>query len=219
MGLTVVTGANRGIGFQLARQLMERGETVVALVRSSSPALDSLGVEVIADVDLTSDDLAPVTDAVGDRSVKLLVNNAGLMRPTSLDALELEPMRQQYEVNTLGPLKLTAALLGNLGAGSKVVHITSRMGSITDNTSGGHYGYRMSKAALNMAMKSMSVDLAPRGVSVCVLHPGYVRTGMTGQNGYIDADESAAGLIARMDALCPENSGGFWHQNGEPLPW
>jgi len=219
MGLTVVTGANRGIGFQLTRLLRERGESVVALVRSSSAELDALDVEVVTDVDLSADDLSVVTDAIGDRPVQLLLNNAGLLRPTSLESLDLDSMRQQYEVNTLAPLKLTAALLGNLGAGSKVVHITSRMGSIADNTSGGQYGYRMSKAALNMAMKSMSIDLAPRGISICVLHPGYVRTGMTGHNGYIDADESAAGLVARIDALSPETTGGFWHQNGERLPW
>ena len=151
--------------------------------------------------------------------VDVLVNNAAVLHQGPIENTSEADFRKLLEVNTLGPLKLTSALLGNLGAGSKVVHITSRMGSVTDNTSGGHYGYRMSKAALNMAMKSMSVDLAPRGISVCVLHPGYVRTGMTGQNGYIDADESATGLIARVDALCMENTGGFWHQNGEELPW
>jgi NAD(P)-dependent dehydrogenase (short-subunit alcohol dehydrogenase family) len=106
-----------------------------------------------------------------------------------------------------------------LSSGSKVAHITSRMGSIGDNTSGGMYGYRMSKAALNAAAKSMALDLAPQGVMVAVLHPGFVRTGMTGGNGLVDAPESAAGLIARIDGLTAENSGTFWHMNGDVLPW
>ena len=124
-----------------------------------------------------------------------------------------------FEVNSLGPLLITQALLGNLGEGSKVGIITSRMGSIADNDSGGSYGYRMSKAAVNAAGKSLAIDLKPRGIAVGILHPGWVRTDMTGRNGLIDANESAKGLLARMDELNLDNTGTFWHANGELLPW
>ena len=93
------------------------------------------------------------------------------------------------------------------------------MGSIADNDSGGSYGYRMSKAALNAAGASLAIDLRPRGISVAILHPGYVRTEMTGNAGLIDADESVSGLLKRIDELTPDNSGSFWHSNGDVLPW
>jgi NAD(P)-dependent dehydrogenase (short-subunit alcohol dehydrogenase family) len=128
-------------------------------------------------------------------------------------------MEQQYRVNALGPLRVTAALLANLAAGSKVGIITSRMGSIEDNTSGASYGYRMSKAAVNMAGVSLANDLRDRSVAVALLHPGYVMTDMTGGKGLISAEQSASGLIQRMDELDMTTSGGFWHAQGERLPW
>ena len=219
MSTLVISGANRGIGLEMARQLSDRGDTVIALVRTSSSELDALGIEVITGIDVTKDDLSELTERFKARHIDVLINNAGLLQRTTLADLNLDAMRRQFEVNTLGPIKLTAALLPSLSTGSKVVHITSRMGSIEDNDSGSHYGYRMSKAALNCASKSMSVDLASQGIAVCVLHPGWVRTDMTGHNGLIDADESARGLIERVDALTMESTGGFWHQNGEGLPW
>lgn len=219
MSRVVITGANRGIGLELARQFVDRGDQVIALVRTSSSALREMNLEIIDGFDLSSDDLSAVSSGLGDRKVDVLLNNAGVLERTGLDDLNLPAIRRQFEVNALGPLKVTCALASHLVAGSKVAHVTSRMGSVEDNTSGSHYGYRMSKAALNMAAKSMAVDLAEREISVCVLHPGYVRTDMTGHNGLIDVEESAAGLIARIDALSLETSGGFWHQNGERLPW
>ncbi len=219
MSRIAITGANRGIGLELTRQLSARGDEVIALVRSPSSELQELGVEIIAGLDMSADDLSEASRKLGDRDLDILINNAGILRRTGLDDLDLPSIRQQFEVNALGPLKITSALAKHLTSGSKVAHVTSRMGSIEDNSSGSHYGYRMSKAALNMASKSMSVDLAGRGIAVCVLHPGYVRTDMTGRNGLIDAQESAAGLIARIDALTLETTGGFWHQNGERLPW
>jgi NAD(P)-dependent dehydrogenase (short-subunit alcohol dehydrogenase family) len=219
MGLVVITGANRGIGFELAKQLSEAGEVVVAVVREPSEALSDLPVEMVTGIDVCDDDLSALSDAIGDRPIKVLINNAGLLTRTSLDKLDIESIRQQFEVNTLGPLKVTHSLLCNLSAGSKVVHITSRMGSVADNSSGSHYGYRMSKAAMNMAAKSMALDLADREIAVCALHPGYVRTRMTGHSGYIDPNEAAAGIIQRINELDLANSGSFWHQNGEELPW
>ena len=114
---------------------------------------------------------------------------------------------------------MVRAPLARLGEGARIGLVTSRMGSIGDNTSGGRYGYRMSKAALNMAGVSLAHDLRPRGVAVAILHPGFVRTDMTGGNGLIDPPESARGLADRLEELTLDNTGGFWHMSGEPLPW
>jgi NAD(P)-dependent dehydrogenase (short-subunit alcohol dehydrogenase family) len=151
--------------------------------------------------------------------IDVLVNNAGILTSESLDNLDFDRIRRQLEINSLGPLRVTAALLPRLGRGSKVAIVTSRMGSIGDNTSGGRYGYRMSKAAVNAAGKSLAMDLKPRGIAVALLHPGFVRTDMTGHNGMVDPEESARGLIARIDELSLQSTGRFWHMNGEELPW
>jgi NAD(P)-dependent dehydrogenase (short-subunit alcohol dehydrogenase family) len=219
MATVVITGANRGIGLEIARIFKARGDDVVAVVRTSSPELDALDVRVEAGVDMTDDTLGGLAERLGDLSIDVLLNNAGLLRIKGLKDLDLDGIRAQFEVNTLGPLKVTAALRDNLAEGGKVVHITSRMGSITDNTSGGAYGYRMSKAALNMAAMSMSHDLKKNKIAVAVLHPGFVRTGMTKGNGNVDPVDSAKGLVDRVDALTLEESGGFWHAEGQRLPW
>jgi len=223
MTTALVTGANRGIGVEICRQLCGRGDNVIAVCRESSPQLDALGVRVEAGIDVA--DPAAVGE-LGRRldgvAIDALWHVAGILRRQALgeiDAAAIEAMLAQYRVNSLAPVLLTQALLGNLHRGSKIAIVTSRMGSIDDNDSGSHYGYRMSKAAVNMAGKSVAVDLRERGIAVALLHPGYVRTGMTEGRGLIDPPESAAGLIARMDALELEHSGGFWHANGERLPW
>ncbi|HSL18574.1 MAG TPA: SDR family oxidoreductase [Methylomirabilota bacterium] len=220
MATVCITGANRGIGLELARQLAERGDHVVAACRTPSDELADLGVEVVDGVDVADEQgIARLADALGDRSLDVLVNNAGVLSEETLDDLDLDGIRRQLEVNSLGPLRVTAALRGNLGRGSKVAIVTSRMGSIDDNTSGGSYGYRMSKAAVNMVGRSLAHDLRGDGIAVALLHPGYVRTGMTGHSGLVDPPESAAGLIARIDELDLDSSGSFWHANGERLPW
>ena len=221
MTLSVVTGANRGIGLALCAELAKRGHHVVAACRSSSPELAKLGVEVVEGVDVATDaGIAALVKAVGDRSVDLLVNNAGiLVWGDQLGALNVEGIRKQFEVNALAPLRLTDALRDRLPKGAKVALITSRMGSIDDNTSGARYGYRMSKAALNMAGKSLAVDLKPRAVAVAILHPGMVKTDMIGGNGQVEPADAAKGLLARIDDLTLATSGGFWHMNGERLPW
>jgi NAD(P)-dependent dehydrogenase (short-subunit alcohol dehydrogenase family) len=220
MTTALVTGSARGIGLELCRQLSARGHTVLAACRKPSPELEALGVEVLKGVDVATDGgVAALVEAVGDRSLDLVICNAGILRRETLDDLNLASIREQFEVNSLGPLRTVAALKRRLAKPSKVGLVTSRMGSIADNTSGSRYGYRMSKAALNIAGKSLAVDLADDGVSVAILHPGFVRTDMTGQQGMIDVSESAAGLLARLDELTPETSGSFWHQNGEVLPW
>jgi NAD(P)-dependent dehydrogenase (short-subunit alcohol dehydrogenase family) len=220
MAKILITGANRGIGFELSKQLKQRGEEVIAACRKSSPELDQLGVRVETGVDVTSD------EAVGALAKRLegdkldwMILNAGVLKRTSLDGLDLDVCRQQFEVNSLGPLRVAAALRQNLGKGSKLALITSRMGSIADNTSGGAYGYRMSKAALNMAGVSLAYDLHDQGVAVAILHPGFVKSEMTGNQGNVTPDVAAGQLIERIDELTLETSGGFWHASGERLPW
>ena len=215
----LITGANRGIGLELARQCKARGDTVIAVCRRSSEELDGLGVRVEADVDVTSDEsVLALAKKLEGTSVDVLINNAGILKRTSLEDGDWSAMREQFEINSLGPLRVTRALLPRLSKGSRVAIITSRMGSIEDNTSGGHYGYRMSKAAVNIAGKSLAVDLGPKGIHVAIIHPGMVRTRMTGFSG-IEADESARGILARIAELDSANTGTFWHQNGEVLPW
>jgi NAD(P)-dependent dehydrogenase (short-subunit alcohol dehydrogenase family) len=149
-----------------------------------------------------------------------VILNAGLLENNRLDTLDAESVRRQFEVNALAPLRLSQALLPNLPPGSKLVLMTSRMGSIDDNTSGGSYGYRMSKVALNMAGRSLAIDLKPRGIAVAILHPGLVRTRMINFNPQgISTEQAVQGLLARIDALTLETSGTFWHANGELLPW
>lgn len=220
MARVVVIGSNRGIGLEVCRQLAARGDGVVAACRAASPALTALGVEVLEGADIATDEgLDRLREGAGDAAIDALWVVAGVLRRVPLEGLDPGAIRDQFEVNALGPLRAVAALRPRLGPGAKVGLLTSRMGSVADNTSGGHYGYRMSKAALNMAGKSLAVDLADAGVAVALLHPGYVRTDMTGGQGFIDTPESARGLIARMDALTAETSGTFWHQSGEELPW
>jgi len=220
MPTAIVTGANRGIGLQLCRTLQERGYSVTALCRRPGDALAGLGVAIHENYDVTDGAaIEAFARTVEPGTIDLLINNAGILRGMSLDELDIESARQQFEVNALGPLRVTHSLLHALKDGAKVVLVTSRMGSIADNDSGGSYGYRMSKAALNAAGVSLARDLSPRGIAVAILHPGYVRTDMTGNSGLIDADESVAGLLQRIDDLNLNNSGGFWHTNGERLPW
>jgi len=220
MATVCITGTNRGIGLELARQLRSRGDCVIAVCRAPSEGLVQLGVEIADGVDVTDDDsMERLTGVLGDRRVDVLINNAGILSRESLEDLDFDRMRRQFEVNSLGPLRVTAALKNHLKPGSKVAIITSRMGSIEDNTSGSRYGYRMSKAAVNMAGRSLAHDLKEDGIAVAVLHPGFVRTEMTDHQGLVDPPESASGLIARIDDLTLENSGSFWHANGEQLPW
>ena len=222
MSNIVITGANRGIGLALTRKYRDRGDSVVAICRQSSSELDALGVRVESGIEVTDgESLADLADRLSEVEIGVLINNAGVMRRTDFNEIEdqLDAFRLQFEVNSLAPLRVTRALLDRLGRGSKVAIVTSRMGSIADNDSGGHYGYRMSKAAVNMGGVSMAHELAERGIAVGLLHPGYVRTDMTGNTGHVDADESAAGLIRRIDELSLETTGSFHHANGEELPW
>jgi NAD(P)-dependent dehydrogenase (short-subunit alcohol dehydrogenase family) len=220
MATALVTGANRGIGLELCRQLVARKWQVIGVCRNASPELTALGVKVETGVDVSD---GRAVDGLARRlegtRLDLLINNAGLLISDRLERLELDAVTRQLEVNAIGPLLITARLVGLLGAGSKVALITSRMGSIADNTSGGMYGYRMSKAALNAAGVSLARDLEARQIAVVILHPGFVRTEMTHGSGNVDVAEAARGLLARIDELTLEKTGRFLHANGEELPW
>lgn len=219
MSIYLVTGANRGIGLEYCRQLKQRGDEVIAVCRNTSDELTQLDVTVETNVDLTSyRDVANLVKRLEGKTIDVLINNAGIVEVDSLTQLDFESIRRQFEVNALSPLRLTKALLPHLTKGSKVVLMTSRMGSIEDNTSGGYYGYRMSKVALSMAGKSLSIDLKSKGIAVAILHPGLVQTRMTDFSG-ITTEKSVKGLLARIDQLNLKNTGTFWHSNGEILPW
>jgi len=204
----------------LARQLQETGASVLAACRQTSEELDSLDLEVVQDVDVCSaEGVRKLAHAIGDRRIDLLINNAGILLQESLDSMDFDAIERQFRVNAVGPLRITHGLLGNLDEGSKVAIVTSRMGSIGDNTSGSRYGYRMSKAAVNMAGVSLARDLAKRRIPVVLLHPGYVRTRMTGLQGNWGPGEAARGLLDRIEELTLKTSGRFWHASGEELPW
>ena len=215
----LVTGCNRGIGLEVSRQLSERGDDVIGVCRKASAAVQSLGIRLIEGIDVsTADGVARLAEALGDTRLDVLLNNAGILRRDSPEGLDFAAIEEQFRVKSLGPLRVTRALLGNLGEGSKVAIVTSRMGSIADNESGGYYGYRISKAAVNMIGKSLARDLEQRGVAVALLHPGMVATGMTDGQG-IDPADAARGLIRRVEELTLESTGGFWHAEGYELPW
>lgn len=221
MATYLVTGANRGIGYEYCRQLQAKGDRVIAVCRTASEELKQLGVEVEEGIDITSDvSVASLQSRLGEIAIDVLINNAGIIKRVTLEDLDFDSIREQFEVNALGALRVTHALLPLLKTGSKVVLMTSRMGSIGDNTSGSSYGYRMSKVALSMAGKSLAHDLKPRGIAMAILHPGLVKTRMTNfTSGGITPEESVKGLLTRIDELTLENTGTFWHANGEVLPW
>lgn len=220
MAIVLITGAARGIGYEFARQYKERGDTVIATCRKPTDQLTALGVEIIQNIDVSVDkDVATLKQKLEDRSIDILVNNAGVLFNESLQEMNFETMKKQFDVNALGPLRVTCALINNMAKGSKVGIVTSRMGSIEDNNSGGIYGYRASKAAANCIGKSLAHDLEPKGIAVALLHPGYVRTDMTGGQGEINPDLSARGLIKILDKLNISSTGRFWHTNGSSLPW
>lgn len=220
MAAILITGAARGIGLELTRQLAARGDRVIATCRHGNAELDALdGVRTLGDIDVTDAQARTRLAAQLDKqALDVVILNAGVLSNESLADLDLDRIRAQFEVNAIAPLALAQLLQANLRPGSKVILITSRMGSIDDNGSGSMYGYRMSKAALNMAGKSLSIDLKPQGIAVGIFHPGMVATDMTGHHG-IPVEQCAANLIARIDQLTLDSSGQFLHADGTPLPW
>jgi NAD(P)-dependent dehydrogenase (short-subunit alcohol dehydrogenase family) len=220
MPVAVITGANRGIGLALTKAYLSEKWDVYALCRNSSDELNDTSAKVITKVDVGNPDALPsILSKLKDIKIDLLINNAGVLARDSLKEWDPHTIEHQFRVNALGPLLVTQCLLEQFKQDSKVIHITSRMGSMQDNTSGGYYGYRMSKAALNAAGKSMAYDLKEKGIAVALLHPGYVQTEMVSMGGDISAQEAAERLMLRIDELSLQTSGTFWHSNGEVLPW
>ena len=221
MATILITGCNRGIGLQLCRQFAARGDEVIGVCRSDTDELRHLGFRVITGVDVSAAESVPrLKESLGAQHLDVLINNAGILLRDSPGELDYTEIVEQFRVNTLGPLRVTEALLDNLGSGSKVVILSNRVGSIEDNSSGGYYGYRASKAAVNMIGTNLKHDLLPRGIAVglLLLHPGMVATQMTNGQGVAPAD-AAKNIIDRIDGLDLQNSGGFWHAEGYELPW
>ena len=214
---TLVTGANRGIGLELVRQLKERGDDVIACARSSSKELDALGVRVEK---LDVRDAASVRSLKVDGVLDLVFNVAGVYGGPKqsikqmAEDLELRDVIETFDVNAVGPLRVAVALRPHLRKGSKLVHITSGMGSISDNTSGGYYAYRMSKAALNMASRSLAVDLKGDGIISVVINPGWVQTDMGGKSAPTPVDESVRGILREVDKATLADSGEFLNWKG-----
>lgn len=225
-----ITGANRGIGLEFVRQLLRRGDTVEAGVRAPSEAgpLQELAREAgerlrIHALDVQdSASLLAFAVSVGEQPLDILVNNAGVQgKWQGLAELDPEDMVRTYTVNTLGPLRLTALLLPALlkSLTRKAVHVSSLMGSIQLNADGGVYGYRMSKAALNMGVRSMALDFRTQGLVTAAISPGWVKTDMGGPEAPLSPEESVRGMLRVIDSLGPEHSGRFFEFNGEELPW
>lgn len=223
MANILITGANRGIGLALAKLYEARGDAVTALCRTSNEEIEEIADQVISGIDVTNEEnlpgIAALVEQLIDGPVDVLINNAGIFQNETLEAMSSDGIRQQLEVNSIAPLMLSLSLLPLMASGSKIANITSRMGSIADNTSGSYYGYRASKAALNAFGKSLAVDLHDQGIAVAQIHPGFVQTRMVGFNGDISPTDAATGIAERVDELNLDNSGGFWHSNGQALPW
>jgi NAD(P)-dependent dehydrogenase (short-subunit alcohol dehydrogenase family) len=226
-----VTGANRGLGLEFARQYAADGWKVHAACRDPDTAkqLGRLAAGSGGQVDVLALD---VTDSAGIRAaaeslagetIDVLINNAGVGSPKNqrLGQLDYAAWARVLDVNTLGPMRLVEAFLDHVAKGGekKIVTLTSAMGSIADNASGGSYAYRSSKAAVNIVMKSLSIDLAPRGITCVVVHPGWVRTDMGGPGGKLDPAESVSAMRRLIVGLKPTDSGRFFNYDGKPYPW
>ena len=214
----LITGANKGIGLELCKNALEKGYKVSATCRQSSKELDALPLTVFDKVDVRDEEsIKRIKPEIP--SLDLLINNAGILANETFDNMDWQSISDQLSINAIGPIKCTSLLLSKMKDPSKVALVTSRMGSIEDNDSGGYYGYRMSKAALNAAGKSMSIDLKSKGIAVLIVHPGFVKTSMTGFNGMVTPSESASNIFERIDDLSLNTSGAFLHAEGSPLPW
>lgn len=226
-----ITGTGRGLGLEFVRQLLHRGDTIDAGVRvpAEASALQDLSRQSGGRLRLHALDTSKgesveaFAAVVGEgEPVDVLINNAGVHGRTGpLAELDFEDMLRTYTVNTLGPLRLTAALLPALrrSAVRRIVHLSSSMGSIGDNSWGGSYGYRLSKAALNMAMRNLHVELHGEGFITIALHPGWAQTDMGGPSAPVPVPESVRGMLQVIDGLTPERSGRFWAYDGQELAW
>ncbi len=224
MPSVLITGANRGIGLEFARQYKADGWDVIATCRHPGQAdeLKGLNVEIHAlDVaDFTA--ITALGQRLAGRAIDVLINNAGLYGgKQSFGAVDADEWAQVLRTNTMAPLKMAEAFVEHLCAGQRrvIASITSKMGSIDDNTSGGVYVYRSSKAALNAVNKSLAHDLQPRGITCIVLHPGWVRTAMGGPGALITAQQSVSGMRRIIAGATQAHSGRFFAYDGAEVPW
>lgn len=229
----VLTGASRGLGLEFTRWWLAAGHHVFALARSASTSkgLAKLAADhgkALHLLDMTVADEKSVAAAGAHiratwDAVDMLLNNAGIYehKDDSLDDLDLDDCLEAIKVNTLGPIRMARTLRPLLRKGHqpRIVNMTSLMGSITDNTSGGSWGYRLSKAALNMASRNMAHELTPDGIVAVVIHPGWVRTDMGGAAAPLTIEEAVASMARTMDNFTMAQAGGFYDRNGEPMPW
>lgn len=230
MATFLVTGASRGLGLEFVKQLVGRGENVIATCRGdrSMSELDGLydtheNLQVM-ELEVADDkSIATLVRQLEGRAIDVLINNAGVYGPrgAAIGQLEGEGWSEVMRVNCIAPVLLTQALLPNLreGAGKKLVFITSKMGSIADNRGGGSYAYRSSKSALNSAVKSLAVDLAGEDFVSVVLHPGWVQTDMGGPQAALKPAESGGALRALINRLSSADAGKFFQYDGSELPW
>ncbi|MBT8109764.1 MAG: SDR family oxidoreductase [Gammaproteobacteria bacterium] len=220
----LITGANRGLGLEFARQYSADGWNVIGTARNPEQAdeLGSLPVEV-AQLDVAdAASIAGLAESLEGRPIDLLINNAGIFpRVNKLEEINFDDYSRTIAVNTLGPVRVTRALLPNLRLGDKktIVNITSRLGSIALNDFGVYYGYRESKAALNMFTKTLAVELAPEGFTCLTVHPGWVKTDMGGENANLTPQESISGMRAVIQKIGPAKTGTYWSYSGEEVPW
>jgi len=222
----LITGANRGIGLEYCRQLQAAGWSVIGTARKPDEAaeLEALGVRVEA-LDVTdSASVSALAQRLKGVAIDLLINNAGIgtsSRSGKISEFEPDSVEQVLAVNLIGPMRVTQALLPNLhaGKGRTVVSISSRLGSVELNTNGGYYGYRESKAGLNMFMRSLAMELKGDGFVCVAMSPGWVRTDMGGPQATLSAEESVGGMLKVIAGLMPEDTGTYFSYDGQRLPW
>jgi NAD(P)-dependent dehydrogenase (short-subunit alcohol dehydrogenase family) len=220
----LITGANRGIGLEYARQFAAKGYKVIGTVRDPADARDLSAVaDRVEQLDVSDGaSVAALAKRLHGVPIDILVNNAGVFdrRDVTVDKVDFAMMEQTLAVNTLGPLRVAQALLPNLRASKRrtIVNMSSELGSI-EQSSGRWYAYRASKAALNQISKTLSVELAPEGFICVVLHPGWVRTDMGGTAATYSPQESVSGLIAVIEKLAPADNGRFYNFKGTSIPW
>jgi len=226
----LITGANRGIGLELTRQFAEDGWQVLACCRNPADAGQlqalserGLAIELHA-LDVTDyEQMTTLADQLAKRPIDILLSNAGIYgsKAVGFGGIDAKEWRQVLEVNTIAPLMLVQAFVEQVAASQQklVAVIGSKVGSIADNSSGGSYIYRSSKTAVNQVVKSLSIDLADRGISVISLHPGWVQTEMGGPDAEISTDESVSGLKRILQSAGLAQSGQFIEYNGNSIPW
>ncbi|CAM2006245.1 SDR family oxidoreductase [Acanthopleuribacter pedis] len=231
MKTVLITGANRGIGLEFVKQYLQEGARVLATCRDPQKAkaltaLKEMGDLQVAALDVTQpEQVDAAAERWRDQKIDLLLNNAGVYGPrNSFGANDIEADMAAWEtvfrVNTMAPLRVALAFQNQVAAAKgTMAFITSKMGSIADNTSGGSIIYRTSKSALNMTVKSLSIDLAPRGISCVLFHPGWVLTDMGGPNALIDVTTSVGGMRAKIDQLTTKDRGKYFNYDGREIPW